>query len=124
MVSLDTIRLLLWHAGLRDGALDPESVSGATATGQGVGEAVAGFLLVLERVNRELNGPSPSGRIGVGSDDVPRDVAYAVSEVTRMLRAAEAQDAAGRVDTAWNAVLAGDIDDLAEHVEGEHRADA
>ena len=124
MVSADTIRLLLWHAGLRDDAPDPGSVSGATPTGQGVGEAVTGFLLVLERVNRELNGPRPSERIGVSPDDVPRDVAYAVSEVTRMLRDAEAQDAARRVDTAWNAVLAGDVDDLAEHVEGEHRPDA
>ena len=121
MVSPDTVRLLRWHAGLQDNALDPEAVSGATAAGQRVGEAVTGFLLVLEQVNRELNGPRPSERIGVGTDDVPRDVAYAVSEVTRMLRDAEAHDAAGRVDTAWNAVLAGDIDDLAEHVALEHR---
>ena len=124
MVSSDTISLLRWHAGLQDDALDPESVSGATASGQRVGDAVTGFLLVLQRVNRERNGSRPSERLGVASDDVPRDVAYAVSEVTRMLRAAEAQDAAGRVDTAWNAVLAGDIDDLAEHVELEHQPDA
>lgn len=121
MVSPDTVRLLRWHAGLQDDALDPESVSGATAAGQRVGEAVTGFLLVLERVNHELNGPRPSERAGGGSDDVSRDVAYAVSEVTRMLRHAEAHDAARRVDTAWNAVLAGDIDDIAEHVGLEHR---
>jgi hypothetical protein len=124
MVSPDTVRLLLWHAGLQGDALDPESVSGATATDQRVSEAATAFLIVLERLNEELNGPRPSERVEAGSGDVPRDVAYAVSEVTRMLRDADANDAAGRVDTAWNAVLAGDIDDLAEHVELEHRPGA
>jgi hypothetical protein len=124
MVSPDTVRLLRWHAGLEDDALDPKSVSGATAAGQRLDETVRGFLSVLERVNVELNGPLPSERIGAGTDDVPRDVAYAVSEVTRMLRDAEQHDAAARVDTAWNAVLAGDIDDLAEHVELGHRLGA
>jgi hypothetical protein len=38
-----------------------------------------------------------------------------------MLRDAEEHDLAGRIDAAWNVVLAGDIDDLAEHVELEHR---
>jgi hypothetical protein len=122
MVSSDTVRLLCWHAGLEGDALDPESVSGATATGQRVSEAVTAFLVVLERANHELNGPSPSDRGGDGSDDqVPRSVAYAVSEVTGMLRDAEEHELAGRVDAAWNAVLAGDVDDLAEHVELEHR---
>jgi hypothetical protein len=122
MVSPDRVRLLCWHAGLQGDALDPESVSGATATGQRVSEAVTAFLLVLERANHELNGPRPSDRVGDGSvDHVPRSVAYAVSEVTGMLRDAEEHDLAGRIDAAWNVVLAGDIDDLAEHVELEHR---
>ena len=60
--------------------------------------------------------------MGDGSDDhVPRSVAYAVSEVTAMLRDAEEHDLAGRIDTAWNAVLAGDIDNLAAHIELEYR---
>jgi hypothetical protein len=122
MVSPDTVRLLCWHAGLQGDALDPESVSGATAAGQRVGKAVTEFLLVLERANHELNGPHPSERVGDGSvDHVPRSVAYAVSEVTGRLRDAEEHDLARRIDTAWNAVLAGDIDDIAEHVELEHR---
>lgn len=51
---------------------------------------------------------------------MPRDAAYAVSAVTGMLRHAGRPDAAARVDTAWIAVLDGDINDLAEHVEFEH----
>jgi hypothetical protein len=119
LVSPETVRLLRWHAGLY--GHDPESVSGATATGQRVSEAVAAFVSVLDRFNHELNGLRPSESVVAESDDVPRDVAYSVSQVTAMLRAADAADLAERVDTAWNGVLAGDIDDLAEHIEQEHR---
>jgi len=86
-----------------------------------VSEAVAAFVSVLDRFNHELNGLRPSESVVAESDDVPRDVAYSVSQVTAMLRAADAADLAERVDTAWNGVLAGDIDDLAEHIEQEHR---
>jgi hypothetical protein len=121
MVSPDTVRLLRWHAGLYGDALDPESVSDATAAGQRVSEGVAVFVSVLDRFNHELNGPRPSESVVAESDDVPRDVAYSASQVTAMLRVADHRDLAERVDTTWNAALAGDIDDLAEHIEQEHR---
>jgi hypothetical protein len=121
MVSSETARLLRWHAGLDADALDPASVSGATAAGRPASEAVAAFLSVLGRVNHELNGAHPSEGVSAKPEDVPRDVAYSVSEVAAMLRRADEHELAGRVDTAWNAVLAGDIDDLTEHIELEHR---
>ena len=74
---------------------------------------------MLERLNQELNGLLSSESF-VGASDVPRSVAYSVSVVAGMLRDAGRHDAAERVDTAWRAVLDGDIDDLAEHVEFEH----
>jgi hypothetical protein len=95
-------------------------------------EALADFIAVLGTLNNELNGPVPSGPAGppgARATVVPRDAAYAVAEVTRMLREygerqsdAAAVRAAWVVDTAWAAVLAGDIDDLEEHVSDEERA--
>jgi hypothetical protein len=122
MVTAETVRLLRWHAGLEGDALDGASVSGATAVAGAVAAAVADCLRVLGSLNVELNGPHPSGHTSLRADAVPRGAAYAVSEVSRMLRAAGRDDAAWQVDTAWNAVLAGDVDDVAKHVAGEQRA--
>lgn len=115
MVSDETLRLLRWHAGLDGDPLDPVSVSGSTAAGAAtsVGPAVRAFLDVLQRLNIELNGAVPSNARGDDRDDsVPRSAAYAVSEVSRMLRVAGQEGAARATDAAWSAVLAGDIDDV------------
>jgi|HubBroStandDraft_6_1064221.scaffolds.fasta_scaffold133489_3 hypothetical protein len=124
MVSSDTLRLLRWHAGLGGDPLDADSVSGATATGLGVSVAVAAFLQVLELLNHEMNGPRPAAIAAVGDDEVPREAAYAVAEVSRLLRAAENEDAARQIDAAWSAVLAGDVHDVIENVAEERRASA
>ena len=79
-------------------------------------------MAVLDRLNREMNGPQPSEALTGEDDVVPREVAYAIVEVARMLRDADRVVEAWAVDTAWAAILAGDIDDLAEHVEAEHAA--
>jgi hypothetical protein len=78
----------------------------------------------LQRLNTELNGDPPS-ESGAGADSVPREIAYAVAEITRALRKAAQPDAAWKVDAAWNATLAGDIDDLGSHLneEGPERAE-
>ena len=44
------------------------------------------------------------------------------AEVARMLRDAGADRSARKVDTAWLAVLAGDVDDVREHVAQEESA--
>lgn len=106
------------HAGLGDAGLAPATVSAVTAEGSpdDIEAAASDFVAALNDYNRELNGPVPSTGMGSGSDTVPRDVAYSVGEVTRMLRETGAERSAWRVETAWSAVLAGDIDDLGEHL--------
>lgn len=121
MVTSETLRLLRWHAGLDGDPLDPTSVSGAAAAHAGQTVAVATCLRVLDALNRELNGSVPSTS-GTGDDAVPRSVVYAVAEIARMLRVSGDEEGAWRVDTAWSAVLAGDIDDIPAHIDAEHRA--
>lgn len=59
-----------------------------------------------------------------------RDLVYAIAEIDRMLRSygvgvsdgarrAQAAKATWRIETAWRAVLAGDIDDLRQHLAEE-----
>ena len=108
---------ILRHAGFDQTASEPLTVSTAT-TGRSASEieaATADFLASLDAYNRELNGATPS-ETALAADVVPRNVAYAVGEVVRMLRESEAERCAWQVETAWLAVLAGDIDDLKEHV--------
>jgi hypothetical protein len=120
MVSPETLRLLRWHGGLDGDALDPSSVSGASAAGAGQDVAVAACLRTFDALNHELNGLPPSTS-AARDDAVPRSVAYAVAEIARMLRASGDEDGAWQVDTAWTAVLAGDIEDIPEHVRAERR---
>jgi len=87
--------------------------------------ATADFIDALDDFNCVLNGPRPSSGLrdaGRRSDVLPVRVAYAVAEAVRMLRDASAADCAWRVEAAWLAVLAGDIDDVPQHVALEERA--
>jgi hypothetical protein len=133
MVSGETRSRLRWHAGLEDiGETSIPSISSCTWPPDHLGAqlegAVADFIATLGTLNRELNGEIPSE--STSSDDVvPTDVAYAVAEVTRMLRDyADAETSSARapglkeawlIETAWLAVLAGDIDDLQQHLNEE-----
>ena len=112
---------ICWHAGFGETGLVPHTVSAATAGGSPaeIEAAAADFVALLGDYNLDLNGQAPSSTSSPGSDTVLRDVAYAVSEVTRMLRESGAGQSAWRVETAWLAVLAGDIDDVGEHVVSE-----
>jgi hypothetical protein len=49
-------------------------------------------------------------------------MAYAVAEVARMLREADADREAWQVETGWLAVLAGDVDDVRQHITEEETA--
>lgn len=126
-VTAETVQRLRWHAGLVDAVgLEGTSVSGATAQIDGpsdqLDDAIADLFAVLGQLNRELNGTLPS-QFGDKAEMVPRAVAYAVSEIARMLRESNpgSRDA-WRVDSAWSAILAGDIDDLRRHVADEEAA--
>jgi hypothetical protein len=137
-INARTAERLRWHAGfsvsLEDGS---PSISTCTLPGRSsdvkqMEAAISDLLATLAKLNLELNGAVPSLTDG-GQADVPRDVAYAVTEIIRLLRnrADESGDtAASKVvartawiaEVAWSAVLAGDIDDLKRHVNQETTA--
>jgi hypothetical protein len=82
-------------------------------------EAVEDVLRTLERLNYELNGPVPSQGLD-HTEQLPRRLAYALAEIMRWVGDSSGnKTAASKVEIAWNAVLAGDIDDLREHVQLE-----
>jgi hypothetical protein len=107
------------HAGL-----DQPTSSSSIFTDDGRPAAHADLLEAFELLNTHLNGPAPSETTTAGPDTrvIPADVAYAVSEITTMLRKAGDADHASAIEVAWNGVLAGDIDDIHEHVRLEQRA--
>lgn len=134
MISDQITRRLRWHAGFEEG--DEEgilSISVGTSAdgddGRNLPEAFADFLSTLGALNREMNGDVPSETF-VSIDAIPTDIAYAVAEVARQLRDYQVAAASPskpdsnidwewRADTAWAAVLAGDIDDLEQHLRDE-----
>lgn len=74
--------------------------------------AIIDFLRTLQSLNLELNGERPSETIQARPGAVPRAAAYAISQVTTRLRSQDRADAAQSVEVAWDAVLAGDVDDV------------
>jgi len=134
MVSSIAITRLLWHAGLDDGgSTDVPSIALNTwprgSLTPDFHEAIADCLYTLATLNREMNGDVPS-RTAVRVEKIPRSLVYAMTEIIRMIRdcqehtqgqsdAIAFSQAARRIETAWSAVLAGDIDNVLEHVEQE-----
>jgi hypothetical protein len=135
MVSAATTHRLRWHAGLesKTGAEPDYSVAECVGPpgllGEHLEKAVADLIDAMALLNTELNGTTPSETIGAAGE-IPVEVAYAVAEINRLLRKlapfAISTDAtrglaraAWLVETAWLAVLAGDIDDLRAHLSEE-----
>lgn len=115
---------VLWHAGFleRRGATVP-SIWEASRSGDAetLSAALDDLVAAFVALNRDLNGDVPSASVGSESDSVPRSVAAAVSEISQLLRRYPGSDpvatkAVWVVDVAWDAVVAGDIDDLEEHL--------
>jgi hypothetical protein len=124
--SNETTRRLRWHAGLEQAAngarISIAECIGVTRIGERLDEALNDLLSTLTQLNGELNGPAPSETTD-GADQIPLQLVYAITEIIRMLRDdPSTDDAAWTVETAWNAVLAGDIDDLHEHLRLERAA--
>jgi hypothetical protein len=112
------------HAGIGISATDnARTVSAATGRRDAdeIAAAAVDLVAALAAFNHELNGPSPSAETGAQADDVEREVVSAIAESARMLREADAVQCAEDVESAWLAVLAGDIDDVGEHVASERR---
>jgi hypothetical protein len=98
-------------------------------------EQTTDIIACLEVVNRHLNGETPSASVGTGEQYIDPRAAYAVSviisdgiEQLLTLAGSPAADLSAvlvlgkdvwRVSCAWEAVLAGDIDSLSEHVAEE-----
>jgi len=137
MVSVDTTHRLRRHAGFggAEDELHPAlSVSWCLGSKDVSSErleiAMADLVEVVALLNLEVNGSTPS-QFTHGVQDIPRDVAYAVAVIINQLRqracygAVEIKtsltNAAWVVETAWLAILAGDIDDLQTHL-AEERA--
>jgi hypothetical protein len=99
-----------------------EVLSGGEPRAEALGVALDDLLDVMQSLNVEINGETPSESVLVASGDIPRAAAYAVSEVATRLRARQQPDAAWVADLAWNAILAGDIDDIRLHVQQERDA--
>ena len=126
MVSKKTITRLCWHAGLSEGGgQDVPSVASTTwpegHLNPGFRDAMKDCLKVISALNFELNHPGA----GVSDMELPRVVAYAVVTITLMIRdsqyhsldqheAAVLDRFAWRIEAAWAAVLAGDIEDIEE----------
>jgi hypothetical protein len=122
VLETDTVTTIRAHAGLNEPTAGGAAISEALVHGEGVDAALASFVEALQRLNIEVNGSVPSDSIGGEDVALPSGLVYAVAEVSRMLRAARRDDDAWAVDTAWLAVLAGDIDDIGEHVAQERTA--
>jgi hypothetical protein len=122
----DMTSRLRWHAGLDQAADGPGPLvvdcTGTEGTPERLDKALADVLSALARLNHELNGPVPSASVG-GADHISRVLVYAITEIVRMLREdPDLSEAAWAVETAWGAVLAGDIDDLEQHLRDEGAA--
>lgn len=113
---------LRWHAGLITDCPDSggSSVDELLFEGQPAQEefaaAIDEVVRTLQSLNIELNGQRPSESVYERNDEVPRSVAYAISEMASRLRSKAQADAAWTIEFARNAVLAGDIDDVQAHV--------
>jgi hypothetical protein len=125
-ISPQTVRRLRQHAGLEESESPLPTVSSCLPERGRIGQlgvALADLMATLGRLNHELNGAVPSEAVGDPGRVIPGSVAYAVAEVSRMLRrGGDTEREAHAVDTAWLAVLAGDVDDVLEHVAGEEAA--
>jgi hypothetical protein len=126
MISPQTVSRLRQHAGLEGPDSSVPTVSSCmpeNGRSEQLGAAVADFLDSLSRLNHELNGDVPAEIVDTSDTTIPRSVAYSVAEVARMLRrSGETEREAHTVDTVWLAVLAGDTDDVREHLNEEGAA--
>lgn len=135
MVSLETTQRLRRHAGFNSTEDERQPIPSVSwclgskdVSSERLEIAMADLVDVVALLNLELNGPTPSQSTHV-VQDIPRDVAYAVAEIINLLRQharcdavetkATLTDSAWVVETAWLAVLAGDIDDLRTHLADE-----
>lgn len=130
---MNTIARLRYHAGLEEQeAVDIPSLAEVLWRRESFEKSIDDVFRVLQILNLEMNGTLPSRTID-GEQCFPRKLIYAITEIIALLRKTagksqgdltrnELNKAAWRVETAWSAILAGDIDDLLAHVAEEEAA--
>jgi hypothetical protein len=126
----DATELLAFHAGLHQSSKrNVPSLFDALDSNVQVEESTEDALGILNELNILFNGEIPSEST-TSINEFPRRLVYAVSELIGFAHktathnkdpkaAEQAARAALRIEIAWSAVLAGDIDDLLDHVAGE-----
>lgn len=115
-MGYDDVNLeLLQHAGLtgppHGSDVVPLHQTILDANASGVEVAVADLVRILGVFNVALNRPED-----VGVRVLPTSLVYAVEECARLLRSAAWSTEEFALRCAWSAVLAGDIEDIVEHV--------
>lgn len=132
-----------WHAGLLYHNTE-RNATGQLAFSEGlwrlkkgekdvdIGASFDDLLCELQKANLLLNGPIPS-ETTTGASDVPVTLAYAVSCLNKQclehaIAGTIAMDSTTflsltwKLCCAWDGLTAGDIDDLADHIEVEATA--
>jgi len=133
MEKANTTSQLRYHAGLdQQEKLSSPSLADVLWRKESTQEALEDVLRILQALNIEMNGEIPSESSN-REQHFSRALIYAVSETIRLVRhsANEAPNdalrndldkSARRIEMAWSAVLAGDIDNLKNHITEEEAA--
>jgi len=125
-----TISRLRYHAGLEEIAgAGIAPIAEALWQGSPAGDAFSDILVCMEKLNHEMNGPLPSGDVRPKVSHFDRKLLYAIYEIGRQIsqaaekappdRSASLCSLGRKFDAAWGAILAGDIDDIRDHIEDE-----
>lgn len=137
-VSDNLISRLRWHAGLEDlSGQSLPSLAACTWPANGLQGSLDGavddVVETLSVINHQMNGAVPS-ETNIADANVSVRLVYAIAEIQRMLRifresseSSDTQRWARRmersIEIAWNGILAGDIDNLKDHVSDELAAE-
>jgi hypothetical protein len=129
------ILAIRYHAGLADiSRATPSLVDvlhNRPTDRDDVATSVREVILALQDLNLALNGSIPS-KSTLRDHDMPRAAVAAIASIAAALSHEATKDSVGlatmftrelwRITCAWDGVLAGDIDDIVEHVRLEELA--
>jgi len=133
MIEPSTPTRILYHAGLgEDASANVPSISEVARNNGPLSTSLNDLLDTLEQLNLEVNGNDPTD-IESGQSSFPRQLVYAVHELICELRRAPRKDsqsqsreernaAAWTLEIAWTAILAGDIENIRQHIQQEEWA--
>ncbi len=133
MNEVNTVKRLRYHAGLEQNVeLEVPSMAELLWRKETLRECTEDVIEALETLNLDMNGSIPS-QSTTRKAQFPRDLVYAISEIIRLTHQSvngatsdtereDATRAAWKLEVAWAAILAGDIDNLRKHIAEEEAA--